>query len=241
VTIEPIRHLEVCISPALLPYYEVKGRIVVLVDIFRATSAICSALASGVKEIIPVESIEEAHDYKDRGYLVAAERLGAVVNGFDFGNSPYAFMESSLKGQTVVLTTTNCTSALHQVEKEASEIVLGAFSNISALTAYLLSKNDDVLVLCSGWKNRVNMEDTMFAGALAERLNGFFRMQDDSARMAIHFFDEGRINLREFLWESSHSQRLKHLNIEKDILYCLECDKAPVIPYYNGQAIVAKN
>lgn len=213
----------------------------VLIDIFRATSAICSALSAGVKEIIPVESIDEALEYKNKGFLVAAERLGAVVDGFDFGNSPYAFMEESLHGKTVVLTTTNCTAALHQVENEAAEIVLGSFSNITALTEYLLSRKEDVLLLCSGWKNRVNMEDTMFAGAVAERLNGYFKMQDDSARMAIHFFDEGRINLREFLWESSHSQRLKHLNIEKDILYCLENDLAPVIPYYNGQAIVAKN
>lgn len=229
-----------CISPALLPYYQVKGRIVVLIDIFRASSAICSALFAGVKEIIPVESIEEALDYKNKGYLVAAERLGAVVDGFDFGNSPYAFMEESLRGQTVVLSTTNCTSALHQVENEAAEIVLGAFSNISALAEYLLDRNEDVLLLCAGWKNRVNMEDTMFAGALAEKLNGSFKMKDDSARMAIHFFDEGRINLREFLWESSHSQRLRHLNIEKDILYCLQNDQAPVIPYYDGRAIVPK-
>jgi 2-phosphosulfolactate phosphatase len=223
-----------------LPHYEVKGRIVVLIDIFRASSAICSALNAGVKEIIPVDSIEEAWEYKNKGHLVAAERMGAVVEGFDFGNSPYAFMDETLRGKTVVLTTTNCTSALHQVE-EADEILLGAFVNISVLAEYLIAQKKETLLLCAGWKNRVNMEDTMFAGALAERLNGNFKMHDDATRMAIHFFDEGRINLREFLWESSHSQRLKHLNIEKDILYCLEQDCAPVLPYYDGKAIVVKN
>lgn len=228
--------LEVCLSPALLPTTDVQGKIVVIVDIFRASSAICTALAQGVKAIIPVKDIEDALAYKAQGYIAAAERKGEVVEGFDFGNSPYAFMDEKLRGQTVVLTTSNCTAAIHEVSG-ADEILIGAFSNISTLSQYLLDKQKDVVLLCAGWKNRFSLEDSIFTGALAKALGEGFELACDAAIAMEQLYACEEHDLAGFLQKSSHRHRLGHLNIQADIDYCLLRDQANVVPRFDGQAI----
>ncbi|MFY8077851.1 MAG: 2-phosphosulfolactate phosphatase, partial [Flavobacteriales bacterium] len=111
--------VEVCYAPSHFPLYDNGFDIVVVIDVLRATSAITTGLHCGIKEIIPINSVEKAVDYKSKGYITAAERDGQVVEGFDFGNSPYAFMNPDLVGKTVVLTTTNGTNAI-EVAKEKS-------------------------------------------------------------------------------------------------------------------------
>jgi 2-phosphosulfolactate phosphatase len=210
--IKKSRHLEVCYSPALLPFYKSEGKTVVVIDIFRASSAICAALASGVAEIIPVKTLDEARSYKEQGYIAAAERDGAVVDGFDFGNSPYAFMEDSLRGKTVVLTTSNCTTAIHEV-KDAADIIIGSFINISAIENYLRETENDVLLLCAGWKNRFNLEDSIFAGALVDRLNNEFTIECDSSVASRSIYQLAKEDIRSYVSNSSHTRRLRHLHI----------------------------
>ena len=114
---------------------------------FRATSAMCTAFENGIKSMIPVEHIEQAIEYKKQGYLVAAERKGEVVEGFQLGNSPFHYMDEKLKGETTVITTTNGTRAI-EVSKEAHKVIIGSFLNISAICNYLKAQNRDVLLLC---------------------------------------------------------------------------------------------
>ncbi|RYD79414.1 MAG: 2-phosphosulfolactate phosphatase [Sphingobacteriales bacterium] len=231
------RHLEVCFSPALLPFYKTEGKTVVIIDIFRASSAICTALGYGIKEIIPVQTLDEAKTYKDKGFITAAERDGAVAEGFDFGNSPYAFMEENLRGKSVVLTTTNCTIAIHEV-KNAAEIIIAAFSNISAVEKYLRETKNDVLLLCAGWKNRFNLEDSIFAGALVDRVFSEFSIECDSAVASRSVFNIAKNDIRAYIGESSHTRRLRHLHIEKDIQYCLLSDQVVGVPYFDGKSII---
>ncbi len=211
-----------------------------VIDVFRATSAIITALQYGVKEIIPVKDIEDALEYKAKGYITAAERKGEVVEGFDFGNSPFAFMKPELIGETVVLTTSNCTMAMLQV-KHAKKVFAGAFTNISALAEMLYRENEDVLLLCAGWKNKFSIEDSLFAGALTNRLlNNYdfgFDSDCDSALSSLTLYHSVKDNIPEFLRKSSHRQRLGHLNLEKDIEYCLKKDQATVVPQFDGHAI----
>jgi 2-phosphosulfolactate phosphatase len=212
---------------------------VVVIDVFRASSAICTALHQGIHEIIPVRDIEDAIEYKAKGFITAAERKGEVVEGFDFGNSPFAFMEPSLKGKSIVLTTSNCTAAIHEIKKNAAMILVGAFANISVLTEFLTEQNRSILLLCAGWKNRYSLEDSLFAGALTQKLieSGRVRMNCDSAFASQNLYSMAKDNMREFLMNSSHSHRLHHLQIENDILYCLQQDTAPVVPFFNGYSI----
>src|SRR6185295_4619519 len=90
--------IEVCFSPALINLFDVSESIVVVVDILRATSSICVAFAHGAESVIPLASIEESLAYKEKGYLIAGERNGEMIEGFDMGNSPFSFMEDRIKG-----------------------------------------------------------------------------------------------------------------------------------------------
>src|ERR1700761_3265973 len=160
------RGAHVCLTPALLPLYNVAEYVVVVIDIFRATSSICYGIENGAEAIIPVAQVEECSAYREKGfdYLLAAERNGEVVNGFDFGNSPFSYTKEKVEGKTIVLTTTNGTHALH-LSRSAKKVVIGSFLNLIAICNWLKTQQDDVLLVCAGWKNNFNLEDTMFSRA----------------------------------------------------------------------------
>ncbi|KAA3648897.1 MAG: 2-phosphosulfolactate phosphatase [Bacteroidetes bacterium] len=233
------RRIEVCVSPNLFPvYFKNKDCIVVVIDIFRATSAICTAFENGVKGIIPVLTIEEARKYQDTGMLAAAERSGEIVEGFDIGNSPFSYMKPEMKGKEVVLTTTNGTKAINYA-KDASEVVIGSFLNLKAICDYLEKKDKDVILLCSGWKDRFNLEDTLFAGAVVYHLkkNERFIGLSDSSIAASCLYDQAKGDLNEFLKNSSHRNRLARLNLEKDIEYCLQENIIELVPILKGNTL----
>ena len=130
--------LDVCLSPALIHLFNVEEYVVVIIDIFRATSSICYGIENGAEAIIPVAEVDECIAYRDKfpGYLLAAERDGKVVDGFDFGNSPFSYTAEKVGGKTVVLTTTNGTQALH-LSRKAKKVVIGSFLNLTALCTWL--------------------------------------------------------------------------------------------------------
>jgi 2-phosphosulfolactate phosphatase len=231
------RQIEVCLSPVLVPHYQMAGRIVVVIDIFRASSSICFGIDNGAKAIIPVATVDECLSYAGKGFLLAAERNGEVVEGFDFGNSPYSYTAEKVKGQTVVLTTTNGTFAIQQA-KQADQIVLGSFLNLTSICNWLAAQDKDVLLLCSGWKNKFNLEDTLFAGAVVHQIKKSFSHFCDAAIAAEDLYLLAKSDLRAYLYKSSHSQRLKELNIENDIQFCLKQDCCQAIPGLVGDRLV---
>lgn len=232
------RTLEVCLSPSLIPHYETDGRIVVVIDIFRATSSICYGFENGALEIIPVATIEECKSYEGKDYLLAAERNGEVVEGFNFGNSPFSYTEDKVRGKKIVLTTTNGTHAINQA-KNANKIVIGSFLNLDSLASWLKQENNDVLLLCSGWKNKFNLEDTLFAGAIVQQLRNHISSFCDAAIAAEDLYLKAKeTGLREYLYKSSHSQRLKELNIEDDIQFCLKQNICSVIPILKDNKLI---
>lgn len=231
------RNLNVCLSPALLPNYKLENSVVVVIDIFRATSSICYGIANGAEAIIPVSTVEQCLVYKDQGYSLAAERDGSVVEGFEFGNSPFSYSEDKVKGKTIVLTTTNGTKAL-QLSIDASEIVIGSFLNLSAVCNWLQEQEKDILLLCAGWKNHFCTEDTLFAGAVVEKLNGSNFTLDDSAMAAEDLYKVAKSDLGGYLSNSSHGARMKRLNIEKDIAFCLQIDIIDALPVLTGDKLV---
>lgn len=231
------RKLEVCFSPALLPLYQISESIVVVIDVLRATSSICYGIENGAVEIIPVGSIDECKSFSNNGHLLAAERDGAVVNGFHFGNSPFHYTRDKVEGRKIVLTTTNGTQAIRQCAN-AYKVVIGSFLNLSSLCNWLSEQEQDVLLLCSGWKNKFNLEDTLFAGAMVNRLKGQYGSLCDASIAAENMYISAKDDMREFLRRSSHSQRLAHLHIEADILFCLQEDQTISIPVLDGNRIV---
>jgi 2-phosphosulfolactate phosphatase len=231
------RNLEVCLSPALLQLYDFRQSIVVVIDIFRATSSICYGIENGAEAIIPVATVEACESYRSSGFLLAAERNGEVVEGFDFGNSPFSYGKDKVNGKTIVLTTTNGTHAIN-LARGAEKIVTGSFLNLSVLTGWLKTQPEDVLLLCSGWKDKVNLEDTLFAGSVVNRLADEGYRTDDSAIAAQDMYRMAENDLNCYVKKSSHSERLKKLGIEEDITFCLSVDIASSIPILDGDRLV---
>ena len=233
------KKLEVCLTPALLHLYNVEEYVVVIIDIFRATSSICYGIDNGAEAIIPVAEVEECLAYKEKhpDYLLAAERDGKVVEGFDFGNSPFSYTPQKVAGKTVVLTTTNGTQALY-LSRKAKQIVIGSFLNLTPVCNWLKQTNQNILLVCAGWKYNFNLEDTLFAGAVVEQLkNGAYQL-DDSAIGANDLFQSGKEDISIYLKKTSHSERLKQLGIEEDIAFCLNIDTTTAIPVLKGDKLV---
>ena len=193
---------------------------------------------NGAKAIIPVAQVEDCLTYSGKGYLLAAERNGEVVEGYDFGNSPFSYTAEKVAGKTVVLTTTNGTKALHLARK-ASKVVIGSFLNLTALCNWLNTQENNVLLLCAGWKDQFNLEDTIFAGAVLHNIRTQFTDFDDAGVAAEDLYLLAKDNLRAYIGKSAHSHRMLALNIEEDINFCLQVDICTAIPVLEGENLVA--
>ena len=223
--------VEVCFTPNMFPLYAEDFEVVVVIDVLRATSAICTAFHYGVDKIIPVSTLDQAIEYKDKGFHVAAERKGKIVSGFEFGNSPLSYTNDKLKDQTLVLTTTNGTKAINMT-KDIEQLLIGSFLNLDAICNYLIELNKSVLILGSGWENKFCLEDSICAGAISEQLlkTNKFESNSDSTIAAKYLFLSAKSNYFGYLKASSHRKRLKKLNLNEDIKYCLTPNQTNVIP-----------
>ncbi len=233
------KHIEVCFTPREYEYFKGEYEIVVVIDVLRATSAICAAFDNGIKSIIPVPTVEEALEYQKKGFLVGAERKGQIVEGFDFGNSPFSYMKEEFRGKEVVLTTTNGTKSL-DVAKEAETVVVASFLNLDAICKWLEVQDRNVLCLCSGWQDKFNLEDTICAGAISDYLinTGNFISEEDSTIAAKYLYLSAKDNCFGYLKSSSHRKRMKNFNLNEDIKYCLTPNQTNVIPILKNGKLV---
>jgi 2-phosphosulfolactate phosphatase len=231
-----MKKIDVCLSPDLIHLYDLSAVAVVVVDIFRATSCMVTAFASGASEIVPVEEVELCQQYGAKGYLTAAERNGITPAGFDFDNSPFSYQVDKVKGAKICVTTTNGTVAIRR-SSSAPAVYVGAFLNISRVADALKAWNGNALVVCAGWKGKPNLEDTLFAGALIDALTGEYEVADDAALMAWKHYNLASNDLLTAVKNSSHVNRLLGLGIEKDIAFCLEFDRYSVLPKLEGDAL----
>lgn len=225
------RKIETCFSPALYESDSHNGSIVVVIDVLRASSAICTAFANGAESIIPVEGIDEARDYKMKGYLVAAERDGFILDFADFGNSPFNFTRERVSGKTIVYSTTNGTGILN-LTRDSFCTVIGSFLNISSLVRWILTSGKDVLLFCAGWKNRFNLEDSVCAGAVAARLleSGKYTTISDSTLAAVDLWSLASSDIIAYLDKAAQRTRLRDKKLDDCIMFCLTPDYTECIP-----------
>ena len=234
--------LHTALSPALLHLYDLNHAIVVIIDVLRATSTIATALHNGAKCVIPVDSVAKCIELgRQIDGITAGERDGKIAEGLEHGNSPFEYPPNFIGGRTLVLTTTNGTKLLHMaLDRGAGQIITGSFPNLSAVCDYLLSQDLPVVLACAAWKDRVNIEDMLFAGAIINRVKENFYINCDSSQIAETLYMDAKTDLYEFMKtkNASHYQRLSGFGLEKDIRYCLTPDIAPVLPLYeNGKLI----
>lgn len=232
-----MRTVEVCLSPKLVPCFDLQGKTAVVIDVLRATSAMVTGLAQGVVAIRPVSTVEECLTWVSNGYVGAAERHGKVVDGFPFGNSPLAFQQAALKGQKVALTTTNGTKTI-ELSMAAAEVIVGAFVNLAAVVHHLQAADRSVVLVCAGWQDNFNLEDTLFAGAVVHALKSDFRSNCDAALAAEALYVQFQHDLFGAIQQSSHYHRLAKLGIEEDIRFCMQPNKYDVVPIMRGQELV---
>jgi 2-phosphosulfolactate phosphatase len=233
------RKLETCFSPALFESGENLDSILIIIDVLRASSAICTAFANGASAIIPVAEVAEAKDYKSRGYLIAAERDGYVLDFADFGNSPFNFTKEKVNGKTIVYSTTNGTAIIN-LASSAYITVIGSFLNIGVLTRWLIKQDRNVLLLCAGWINRFNIEDTVCAGAIADILmrSNCYTTICDSTLAAIDLWFLARSDLRRYIEKAAQRTRLRDKKLDDCIEFCLTTDFTDKIPVMENGVLV---
>lgn len=235
--------LHTILSPSLLPHYDISNSIVVIVDVLRATSTIATALFNGARQIIPVDSVAECIKLgRQMEAITAGERDGKIAEGLIYGNTPFQYTRDFIEGKTLVLTTTNGTKLLHMaLAANAKGIITGSFCNITSVCDYLVSQNKNVVLACSAWKNRVNFEDTLFAGAVINRIKNNFQTNCDASGIAENLYLQSDGDLFNFMKinNASHYHRLMGFGLEEDIRYCLTADNANVLSIYQNGRLIA--
>ncbi|WP_068246014.1 2-phosphosulfolactate phosphatase [Hydrotalea flava] len=237
---QPVLHT--VLSPALLHLYDLSNTIVVIIDVFRATSTIATALYNGAEKIIPVDSVEQciALGKATPNSITAGERDGKVIEGLQYGNSPGDYPKSFIEGKTLVLTTTNGTRLLHMaLNNGAAEIITGSFPNLAAVTEFLMQQKKNVILGCSAWKDKFNLEDTLFAGAVVNKVTNHFKIHCDASLMAQEMYTLHQDNMHTFIRKTTHWHRLSAYGLEKDLEYCVTPNVANVLPLYKNGALLA--
>ena len=231
-------------SPALLNLYDINNSIVVIIDVLRATSTIATALFNGAKCVIPVDSVSKCLEIgRQIESITAGERDGQIAEGLEYGNSPFEYPAEFISGKTLVLTTTNGTRLLHMaLDKGAKQIVTGSFPNLSSVCEHLVASKQNVMLGCAAWKDRVNIEDMLFAGAVIARIGEHFKINCDSSHISETLYRDAEDDLFEFLKKNgaSHYHRLMNFGLEKDIRYCLTSDGANVLPVFEDGKLALK-
>lgn len=232
--------LYTCLSPSLLHLYDLKDAIVVVIDVFRATSTIAAALHNGAAKVIPVDSVPGAIALGEQlGAITAGERDGKIAPGLQYGNSPLEYPRSFIENKTLVLTTTNGTRLLHMaLQNGAAEVVTGSFGNLSAVCNYLIKSGRPVVLGCSAWKDRVNMEDSLFAGAVVNQVKQHFQIFCDASLAAETLYTHTRVDTWNFIMKTTHYHRLAAYGLEKDMQWCISHNIANVLPIYKEGALV---
>lgn len=209
---------------------------VVVIDVLRATSVITTALANGAKRIYPIADIEAALEFGQRTenqpVMIAGERGGIKVQGFDLGNSPLDFTPELIHNKNIVLCTSNGSKALHK-NRHAFRLLTASILNISAVADVLLPFNNPLILQCSGTNGKFSQDDALCAGMLINRIRAHRPvLTDDLGGLLSHWAAEAG-SIRQKLQHCSHLNYLISIGCENDIDYCLQTDLLSVVPVYH--------
>lgn len=232
-----------CPSRILLDHYLTEGTslydVVIVVDALRATATITRALASGANRVIPVASLEEALAHiGEANVIVAAERGGKRIGAAQLGNDPATYTPEVVAGKDIYLTTTNGTATIKGIEAYSqAEILIGAFTNIGALTELIVRDYAEasLLFVGAGWMGQASLEDSLFAGYLADSLmkENVPLQLDDAAYLAILAAREIGDDPIEAISKGEHFRRLRAFLSYEVIAACLKRDVDTLIPRYD--------
>jgi 2-phosphosulfolactate phosphatase len=219
------------------------NRVVVVIDILRATSVMVHAMSQGAEEIIPVHTVEEAFQmakaFPPNSTLLGGERNSNKIEGFDLGNSPQEYVAERVRGKRLILATTNGTKAFHFVSS-AMHILVGSFFNIKATAQRCLKLNKDLLLFPSGNKGDFSLEDTLCGGMLIDQIVKKRKINvtlTDASHSANILYQRFEGNLEEAFRISCHGKELVDLGHGDDLHYCAQIDITDIVPIYKNGVI----
>lgn len=230
--------IDVCFTPGDFNAAKYENYHAVVIDVLRATTSIATACANNCC-VIPVKTIEAAQSIKTQNpqVLLAGERGGLLIPGFDLGNSPYEYSQTQVAGKTIVMTTTNGTLALTKAAT-APKVYIMSFVNISSILAALRQQQQNVVIICAGSEGNFSLEDTLCAGLAAERLHQTAELSDTAMACQAMYRDFAG-DLVNRVSQSSHASYLCRIGFEKDIILCLQQDTLEITPVFAANRITA--
>jgi 2-phosphosulfolactate phosphatase len=231
----PMRDLEICYLPIqwrMLDSVQLRASACAVIDVIRATSTIVTALARGATSVQPVASVTEAEILKQQNpaALLAGERGGKPLSGFDLGNSPHEVIPERVKGKRIILTTTNGTQALAACHG-ARAIITASLLNLDAIATRLRELGPPWLIVCAGYEGEFGLDDAIVAGALAEALN-----QDHAL---VSLYHSAQNDLSATLLGSSAGQELRKIGLESDVPFCAQLNLFPFVPTLNSDGLLS--
>lgn len=239
--------LDVAWLPTELDGSMVPAGSTIVVDAIRATTSITTALAAGARRVVPVASVQEARDVAaTEGSLLCGERGGLPPDGFDLGNSPADFTRARVSDRTLVFTTTNGTAAIRvAVRIGGGALRLACFRNLAAAAATVVADvgggaRHGVLIVCSGRRGGVSMDDAWCAGHLVERLLGAGLDLDptDGALAARALAERLGAPTPSGLAGTAAGRALGKLGLAGDLTDCARADDLAVVPVWREGAFV---
>ncbi len=216
---------------------EIKDRVVVVVDVLRATSVVVTAINNRCRDIIPVIEIEEAvnmsKNYDREHVLLAGERNAQKTDGFDLSNSPLEYTEDVIEGKTIILTTTNGTRAIKKCG-DARDILIGSMLNARAVADALTKVGGDVAIICAGTEGKFSLDDIMASGLIIhEVLNSNTDVKlNDLGLVCRELYNTYGNNIHDILKDTYHYNQLLKAGFKEDIDYCLKENVIDKVPRY---------
>jgi 2-phosphosulfolactate phosphatase len=227
--------VDVALLPAALVPATLGTTTVLVVDVLRASTTIVTALSNGCRAIVPLDDPDEARRRAaaTTDALIAGERRGEPLEGFDLGNSPLEFTREQVDGRTLFLTTSNGTKAL-LAARPAAAIGVAGFVNLSAAAAWAHAQGRDVVVLCSGERGDRSLEDEICAGLLVDRLREV-SPHVTPGREATEVARRARPYAKDLARVAQDSRWARHLTSRgrgRDVAACLTLDAFALVPVY---------
>ena len=237
--------LDVFFTPHQAKPADTAARLVVIVDVLRASTTVATALGNGAKTVMPLEGADEvifrSKEFARSQIILAGEQKMHPITGFDLGNSPQDFTKKAVEGKTILITTTNGTRALLGVQG-ARDIVIASYVNFTAVLAMMkvaASSNTDIAIICAGEEGGFTLEDAACAGryvrAIPRRTDSV--QVNDAAAASVLIEKKYGDNIEKVFKESSHGQALEAAGFGDDLTAAAEVDSYPVVPIYQERQI----
>jgi len=235
--------LETLFIPEEIKNTELADKLVVIIDVLRASSTIVTALANGCHGFIPIFSPDQAkkkaQQFEKERALLGGEREGTKIEGFDLGNSPREYKKEAVKDKTIIFSTTNGVKTLEMV-KGAHRIIIGSFLNLQAVCNYCTNYRGDILLICAGKEGRFSLEDTACAGMMVNSLRDVFlgdHQEVDANLTAQLLYVKFGNNILEILRKSQHGRYLESIGLDEDLKFCSQLDLFHIVPIFRDGII----